>query len=172
MTKGPWDSQDATWKSQVPHMTRGRQLPIEQSPLLYTLSRGTGILEAERTGVGPSYNPEGSTPSDVLPPARLHLLKVPLPSQASTAIWRPSIQARELMGNISQLNQVASCQVFCPSNGEATNTRLSLCLLWLELQLEISQGCWSTSHHEETLNQFLKAKRVFECLESNIRFAP
>lgn len=56
--------------------------------------------------------------------------------------------------------------------GKAGNTKQSLCLPWLEFQLEISQGCWSTSRHQETLNQFLKAKQVFECLESNMRFAP
>lgn len=48
MTKGPWDSQDAKWKRQVPHMTHGRQLPVEQSLLLYALWSGTGILKAKR----------------------------------------------------------------------------------------------------------------------------
>lgn len=48
MTKGPWDSQDAKWKSQVPHRTHGRQLPVEQSLLLYALWSSTGILKAKR----------------------------------------------------------------------------------------------------------------------------
>lgn len=105
-TKGPWDSQDAKRKSQVPHMTHGRRLPVEQSPLLYALWSSTGILKA-RTGIEPSYNVPGLTLRNVFPPARLHLPKVPLPSQTSTIVWGSNVHAHEPMGDILHLNHSA-----------------------------------------------------------------
>lgn len=136
----------------------------------------------ERTGVQPSYNVPGPTLCNVLPPARLHLPKVPLPFQTSTIFWGSNAHTHEPMGDVLHLNHSANqlwakltsslCCFFVTVMGKAKSARQSLCLPWLELQLEISQGGWPTSHYEETLNQFLKAKQVFECLESNVRFAP
>lgn len=105
-TKGPWDSQDAKWKSQDPHMTHGRKLRVEQSLLLHALWSSTGILKA-RTGIEPSYNVPGLTLCNVFPPARLHLPKVPLPSQASTVVWGSNVHAHEPMGDILHLNHSA-----------------------------------------------------------------
>lgn len=119
-------------------MTHGRQLPVEQSPLLYALQSGTGILKA-RTGVEPSYNVSGSTLRNVFPPARLHLPKVPLPSQTSTIVWGSNVHAHEPMGDILHLNHSADqlwtkltslnllcCQVFCYSNGESKQCKAEL----------------------------------------------
>lgn len=136
----------------------------------------------ERTGVEPSYNIPSPTLHNVFPSARLHLSKVPFPSQTSAIVRGSNVHAHEPMGDVLHLNHSANqlwtkltsslhC-FFVTVMGKGNNARQSLCLPWLELQLEISQGGWPTSHYEETLNQFLKAKQVFECLESNIRFAP
>lgn len=40
--------------------------------------------------------------SDLLPPAKVHPLKVPQPSQQETPAWGPDVQTHEPMGGLSQ----------------------------------------------------------------------
>lgn len=62
----------------------------------------------EESGQEPSYQASSPSSSDPLPPARLHLLKVPKPSETVPPTGGPSVQTQGCMGDTSHSNHTTA----------------------------------------------------------------